>query len=151
MNIRKYQPHGPGNNEIESLLGTWSRAAAMLELTPELLRAFSYSIVAHDQEQLLGHIAITELNEGVATIGGLVVDPAYRKQRVGLALTEHILKVAADFEPVLQTCHAYANEASLSLFLKAGGVLIGSREQLAPTGCNYKVDLMPAFNQVTVW
>jgi hypothetical protein len=126
----------------------WSRLSkSILELNPQDIAEHPYGVLAQDLEVngVLGYIAVKDLHsEGVGQIGALITSPYHRGRNIAHQCIGHILKSAPKQIPTLRTGFAYGNECSTSLFLKHGGVLIGSREPSAPTGCNNVISLTSA-------
>ncbi len=147
-----FEAFDPKNiNHHSAASGVYSmsiHAGTMLPLRPGKLAELPYSLLAFKEARngpiWLGHAALVSCENGLGTVGGLVVDVHARRQGIGLAVVTHLLETATTILPELQECQAFANEASLPVFLAAGGIYLGERQQPSPTGCNAVVDLTPA-------
>lgn len=113
----------------------------------EELERHPIGILAYDEEvnELLGHVAITEIDEDQrARLGALVVNKAYKRAGVASALIRHILEVAPEVLPHVSEYYAFVHSGSLNSFLENGAQITGRREPPAITGCNTIVSINPA-------
>lgn len=135
-----------------AMISYWSTLSeSILPLHPDDMAEHPYGVLIQDLgvNGLLGYLAIKDLSEeGVGQVGSLIVNPYHRGENIALLGIEYILKNATQKLPELTAGFAYANQYSKSSFLANGGVLVGFREPLAATGCNYIIDLTAAMGLV---
>jgi N-acetylglutamate synthase-like GNAT family acetyltransferase len=148
MYINSYEKFQAGEEKHQAagvLIEEWTRSAPMLPVRQDDLRKYPHSLLAYSvDETLLGHIAITSCEGGLAIVGGLIVNPNVRGHHIGLTLTKYFLSTVKAEIPETREFKAFANLKGSSLFYKAGGTTIGIREPLASNGCNWLVSLTKA-------
>ena len=131
--------------------GVWSiESRAMLPLSRDRLRNFPLSIFLFDDNKYtppLGHIGISQVEQGQAVVGGFVVDPNHRGEGLGYTMLKNLLSTVDAEIPGIETCTSNVNTETVELFVRAGGVVAGSRTPLAITGCNTIIDLSSAIER----
>lgn len=137
MQITTEELHSSSQENLLQGVCNWSEhSGTMLPLNQESIRNHPLGMVALSPDgNITGYAAITTIYDGlVAEFGGLVVDPALRKQGIATALTQRVLQHASICMPDIEQIIAFANSKSLPLFQNLGGITIGERETL-PSGC----------------
>lgn len=150
LTFEEYDKNNENHFWGATFVGIWSADARMTLLTHAKLAKFPYSLLAMFKGpdglgfNTAGHIAVAGLEAGKAAVGGYVVNEVHRGKGFGQALIDYLLATAQVVLPDIETCYTHANEASLSQFEKAGGVVLGERQTSPWTDCKYVVDLTPA-------
>lgn len=149
--VEKFQPADAAHQEAarniiicSGLLGT------MRPLSRETMAMHPYGLIAYDHGERyprgvsgVGYVALVGYEEEVGTVGALVVYPRYHRRGIGAMLAGRLINSLVSEFPEMQSCYTFANDESKNLFLRLGGVLVGQREPISSTGCNYVIDLSP--------
>ncbi len=140
--FEKLDLNNPLHQEASKLIFDWSQASgSMLPVTVESIRTHPHAWLAlGPRAVILGHIAVTDIQEGAAKVGALVVNPEFRQTGTGSGLINQLLDDVA-LLPGVKACQTYANDDSKGLFSRAGGVVIGYRETAGQTGCHWIMSL----------
>lgn len=116
-----------GQTEEASLVSQWTQeAGTMLPKTAgEVLKLFSqgHSVLVYDKTtgELVGHTGITfTYGDGTVEIGALVTRADRRRGGVATFATQNVIELASTLYPDVIK-FALANQASLHLYLRAGG------------------------------
>lgn len=123
-----------GQKEEASLVSKWTQeTGTMLPKTPtEVLELFSrgHSVLVFEKEtgELVAHTGITfTYGDGTVEIGALVTRTDRRKRGAATFATQKIIELASSLYPnVLK--FALANQSSIHLYLKAGGIIMACSE-----------------------
>lgn len=145
INFEQFQVGREAHQAAAQLIETWSmQSESMLPVTLEQMESYPYSVLGYsDSRLLLGHVAITSCENGQAYAGGLIVNPDFRRQKIGLSFVKYLLATSKEAVPDMRQCLAYARFESSSLFYQAGGVGLGTREPQR-NGCHWIIGLTAA-------
>lgn len=95
-----------------------TKAAQMLPVDEAKILANENAVIAFTGEKIIGYIAQTALFEnGMAEIGSLIVDPAYRGE--GIATNLVWLETGKVLKSGIKTVTAFCNPISAKVFEKA--------------------------------
>lgn len=152
--FERFQADNPSHVAAAAQLREWSEQSNRVDTFGyDQMVNYPYSVVGFSNSKgLLGHVAITECEDGEAWVGSLIVHPDYRRgdkpkpssPKVGLTIVSYLLETAKEAVPQMEGCRTYANFEASSLFYKAGGVGLGHREPTRRNGCNWIVGLSKA-------
>jgi hypothetical protein len=121
----------------------WSAESPnMKPLNARRMDDFRLSIFGFDEsDEPVSHAAITSIEDGVAHIGGYVVNEQARGRGVGRKTLQAVTSWAIyELGDEIESFEAYVNPSGLSQFTALGGQVVGERE--APdTGCTAIVSI----------
>lgn len=124
----------PKQTKEVSLVSQWTQeAGTMLPKTPEeVLELFSKGhsvlVLEKDTEELVAHSGITfTYGDGTIEIGALVTRADKRRRGAATFATQSVIELASALYPNVIK-FALANQASLHLYLRAGGRIMACSE-----------------------
>lgn len=106
-------------------LDAWSSdPTEMMHINTESIARHHLSTGAYVAGELAGYGAITVIySRETIELGGLVVNPAMRRHRIGSSLVKHLVGLARE-ELQPSTILAFSNERSSRLFIELGGTVV---------------------------
>lgn len=137
LNFEIYQPENPLHEQAVADVSDWSeRSGSMLPLYKERIANFPLSVFGFKKVETASHAAVTKIEEGVAHIGGYVVNPGLREQGIGISTLWEIMRFAAVMPEDFDELEAYVNKSGISQFGTLGWSVEGKRVPMPPTGCD---------------
>ena len=134
------------HQQAANRVSDWSlRADTVLTVQPEEVAGYPYSIFALNEFGVaLGHVAVVNYENNVATIGRFIVSTYFREIGIGGLMLGYLTETLGENFPDMEKCLVYSTYESTRFFEKAGGVFAGFRNPILPGRANWITDLMPA-------